>query len=109
MLGWPDAETAEEFFGSVPEADVQFVEDCLDAAVEYLTERLCLETTTNTSGDEIPIVPAPVAQAALLLASRLYRRRNAPNELAVETLVVQPSLLEGIETLISPWRAWGIA
>ena len=113
-MAWPDATDAEAYIGEITADQVDIMEDCLAAAISYLEWRTDGALTPEDE-DEDPIVyiiPDTLREAALLLTSRLFRRRLSPEGVAgfgdfgaVRVTSVDPD----IEILITPSRSWGIA
>lgn len=113
-MAWPDATEAEAYIGEITADQVDIMEDCLAAAISYLEWRTdgALEVEDEDDDPLVYIVPDSLREAALLLTSRLFRRRLSPEGVAgfgdfgaVRVTTLDPD----IEALVTPSRSWGIA
>lgn len=114
MATWPNAEEAQAYIGEITDDQIQIMGDCLTAAISYLEWRTdgALEVEDEDDDPLIYIVPATLREAALLLTSRLFRRRLSPEGVAgfgdfgaVRVTTLDPD----IEAMITPSRSWGVA
>jgi hypothetical protein len=110
MATWPTLSEARHHIGEVNNDQVPILERCLDAAVAHIGWRC--EDNIEEDDYYVEIVPDDLAEAALLLTARLFRRRLSAEGVAgfgefgaVRVTRVDPD----IEMLITPYRSWGIA
>lgn len=107
MADWPDVSDVVEW-GKFHEnsVDATQMHHAVTAAVGHLTSR-CV---TFTAGQ----VPEPVRSAAVLLAARLYRRRDTPEGASAfggdaAAGVIRHDIVDrDVEQLIRPWLAYPI-
>lgn len=111
---WPDETAAEAYIGEITPDQVPIMEECLAAAISYLEFRTsgALEVEDEEDDPLVYIIPPTLREAALLLTSRLFRRRLSPEGVAgfgdfgaVRVTTLDPD----IETMITPSVSWGIA
>lgn len=112
MATWPDITEVRAYIGEVNDDQMLVLTNCLSAAVAYIGWRCDDQLESETTGDYDEIVPAALREATLLLTSRLFRRRLSPEGVAgfgdfgaVRVTRLDPD----IETMITPYRSWGIA
>lgn len=110
MATWPDIGAVRDYIGSVEDAQMPVLSDCLDAAIAYIGWRC--DGELEEDADYLDIVPDNLAEACRMLTSRLFRRRLSPEGVAsfgdfgaVRVTRVDPD----IEMLITPNRSWGFA
>lgn len=108
MATWPDLGEITRSIGNVNSADEFEVERCRLAAVDRLTALCVIDLDDN----DIPEVPDAVRSACVLMASRLFSRRQSPEGVAgfgdigaVRISGVDVDVME----LIAAHRSWGVA
>lgn len=110
MSTWPDLAEVTASIGVVNDSDTVAIEQCRQAAVEYLTYRC--EILLDEDNDDEPIVPESVRTACILLTTRLFRRRQSPEGVAAwgDLGAIRISRIDpDIEAMLLPARSWGIA
>jgi hypothetical protein len=90
----------------------ELLQRCCDIAAQYELGRLSVARMTEAGYSPPDVLPATVAQAMLMRAAAMYRRRNSVNGFegfadlgAVAIRASDPD----IERLVDPWRAWAWA
>jgi hypothetical protein len=103
---WPDLDDVLAAIGAVNEDLEPEVESCLAAAVDWVTHR-SIDFGTGTLA-----IPDGVFRATIMLAARLFKRRESTDGVAgfgefgaVRVTAVDPD----VENLLAPYRRWGIA
>jgi len=88
------------------------LDGCCTVALQYELGRLSTLRMTEQGFAPPDVLPGPVAQAVLMRAAAIYRRRNSVNGFegfadlgAVAIRASDPD----IERLVDPWRAWAYA
>lgn len=106
-MDWPRTSDVVEW-GKYPpgHVDASVMHDALEAAKGHITSR-CVPFTSNQ-------IPAPVRQAAVILAARLYRRRDTPEGASAfggdaGVGVIRHDIVDrDVEQLIRPWLHYPI-
>jgi len=110
----PDAQ-ALALWLSITSSDTNttaLLETCCTVALQYELGRLSTLRMTEQGFNPPDELPGAVAQAVLMRAAAIYRRRNSVNGFegfadlgAVAIRASDPD----IERLVDPWRAWAFA
>ena len=100
-----DLDALRAMLGTKTTGDDNVLSACLEAAQAWVHDRV---RTSDTGHPE-------VAQAVLLLASRLYKRRLSPegvagwDDMAVRVVSRDPDVERLIEQHVDAYKVWGIA
>lgn len=104
---WPDVDDVLPAVGAVNSEDHPELNACLAAAIDWVTQR-----SVSFEGDAGLEIPDAAHRAVVMLATRLFKRRESPEGVAgwgdmgaVRVMTVDPD----IENLLAPSREWGIA
>jgi len=101
-----DLDALRALIGSTTTTDDRVLSSCLEAAGAWVYDRVLATDVRH----------ADVAQAVLLLAARLYKRRQSPEGVtgwddmgAVRVVARDPDIERLIEQHIDAYKVWGIA
>jgi hypothetical protein len=93
-------------------ATTAMLDGCCATAAQYEFGRLSTQRMVDEGFDPPEVIPGPVAQAMLMRAAAMYRRRNSINGFegfADLGAVAIRSSDPDIERLVDPWRSWAFA
>ena len=93
-------------------ATLALLNTCCTTATQYELGRLSTLRMTEAGYEPPNVLPGAVAQAMLMRAAAIYRRRNSVNGFEgfadLGAFAIRASDPD-IERLVDPWRAWAFA
>jgi hypothetical protein len=106
MANRADLDALRKMIGAKATTDDSVLSSCLEAAGAWVYDRVRPETVRRPE----------VVQAVLLLASRLYKRRQSPEGVAgwedmgaVRVVARDPDIERLLEQNVDAYNVWGIA